>query len=110
MAREKEHLIGAYFEKDSLSDIDSLSFDLFKAGLIPKNNRSELIRFCVEFMQGYMEQLCEHIEGIKTVMDFLVLEKVLQQDSLDAFAAVSTKLLTDNVIASIGGQLTEWVT
>ncbi|MHA1289698.1 MAG: hypothetical protein ACTSPB_20130, partial [Candidatus Thorarchaeota archaeon] len=105
MAREDEHLIGAYFGKDRIARLDELAHNLWKAGLIPKSNRSELIRFCVEFMQGYFEGLAENIEGVKIVKDFLVVENILQEDSLEALATVSTKMLTTQVIASVGGQL-----
>ena len=106
MGREKEHLVGAYFERASLPDIDELTHRLWKAGLIEKSNRSELIRFCVDFMTGYIEGLAGTIEGVKTAKDFLVLEKILHQDSLEAYAAISTRMVTDNIIASVGGKLT----
>lgn len=105
MTRKFNQMIGTYFDKTRMREIDELTTFLFNNRFIDKNNRSEMFRFAIEFLSRFVETAKYNIEGIKTVRDYLILEELLPEGDLASMVAMSTNLLTDNIINGIGSKL-----
>jgi len=95
--RKRTHLVAAYYNTEDVEPLDKLTRVLYRHDLLPKDSRSELVRFALQFLKDFMDRH-PNLEYMKTVKEYLLIEGIIENDSLGSLASLSSELLTNQMI------------
>lgn len=99
--RKATHLVAAYYNTEDVEPLDRLTRVLYRSDLLPKENRSELVRFALQFLKDFMDRH-PNLEYLNTAKDYLLMEGTIEVDSLGTLASLSSELLTNQIIDNFG--------
>ena len=95
--RKATHLVAAYYNTKDVESLDRLTRVLYRGNLLPKENRSELVRFALQFLKDFMDRH-PNLEYMTTAKDYLLMQGTIDVDSLGTLASLSSELLTNQII------------
>lgn len=98
--RKATKLMGAYVNPSEVPEFDRLVKILHDAGLIKDGNRSEMIRYCMNFVLDFMQNGPD-IESLSLVKDYLTVEQVIP-DSMGALVSLSSEFVSKQIIDNFG--------